>query len=58
MSGQGAEKRYHAACIRAAKLRRAGLTLGQVAENIGVPKPLIADRIKLDERLLQLEPPK
>jgi hypothetical protein len=55
MSGQGAEKRYHAACRRAAKLRRAGLTLSQVAENIGVPKSLIVERIKLGERLLSLK---
>lgn len=58
MSGAGAEKRYHAACKRAAKLRRAGLTLSQVAENVGIPKSLIADRIKLGERLLSVETPK
>lgn len=55
MSGHGSQKRYHADCKRAAKLRREGLTLSRVADCTGIPKEQIADRIKLGERLLSLE---
>lgn len=51
----GSEKRSRALAKRAALLRRQGLTLSQVAAQIGVAKEFVASRIKLGERLLSLE---
>lgn len=51
----GAEKRSRELAKRAAKLRRQGLTLSQVAEHVGVSKDVVAARIKLGERLLSME---
>lgn len=54
MSGSGAEKRAHANAKRCAKLRRDGLTLKQIADQVGIEKEQVAARIKLGERLLSL----
>lgn len=55
MSGNGAQKRYHADCKRAAKLRRERLTLSKIAMVLGIPQEKISERIKIGERLLSLE---
>lgn len=38
-------------------LRREGWTLSQISEDTGVERDSVANRIKLGERLLSLEPP-
>lgn len=54
MSGGASAKRAHAVAKRAAKLRRDGLSLGQIAEATGIDRDKVAARIELGERLLQV----
>lgn len=55
MSGKASAKRAHAVAKRAARLRRDGLSLTQVAEVTEIPREQVKSRIELGERLLQLE---
>ena len=54
MPGSGAEKRSHALAKRCAKLRRQGLSLGEIADATGVERDKVAARIQFGERLLSL----
>lgn len=55
MAGKAAGKRSHAVAKRAARLRRDGLSLTQIAEATEIPREQVKSRIDLGERLLQLE---
>lgn len=50
-----ATKRRNAVSIRCAKLRRDGYTIGEIAAATGIDRAKLAERIKLGERLLQLD---
>lgn len=51
----GSKVRQQQNAKRCAKLRRQGLTLGQIAEATGIERERIATRITLGERLLSIE---
>lgn len=55
MPGKAAGKRAHAVAKRAARLRRGGLSLSEIAEATEIPREQVKSQIDLGERLLQAE---
>lgn len=54
MPGSGVQKRQNARAIRAAKLRKDGLTTRQIAELIEVKPEAVKSIVTLGERLLSV----
>jgi hypothetical protein len=53
--GSGADKRQHMTAMRAARMRREGFTLTEIANATGIARDRVAKRIELGERLISLD---
>lgn len=57
MSGSGVNKRRAAESKRAAKLKKDGLTVREIAAALKIKKSQVNARVELGERLLSVEAP-
>lgn len=54
MTSERKKKRNRIGKIQAYRLRQAGFTNSQIAEQLGIPKEKVASRVALGERLASL----